>query len=64
MCDSPRDKTLGLFYKAFKRGQTNKGGSMIEIDTEETKNCEECPTILDIDDFFLCQDCEEEQEKA
>ena len=37
---------------------------MIEIDTEETKTCEECPTILDIDDFFLCQDCEEEQEKA
>ena len=33
---------------------------MIEIDTEETKTCEECPTILDIDDFFLCQDCEEE----
>lgn len=25
---------------------------MIEIDNEETKTCEECPTILDIDDFF------------
>ncbi len=28
MCDSPRDKTLGLFYKPFKRGQqqANEGG--------------------------------------
>ena len=51
-------------YIIYSESAKDEGGIMIEIDNEETKTCEECPTILDIDDFFLCQDCEEEQEKA